>query len=767
MWPYEVEYRHEKSVKITKAPEDLPYPKITENAQILLERRYAKKIVGEAVEIIEDPRQIYWRVAEFISYGSRKWLTDDKERQQLAREYYSLMANGYFLPNTPTLANAGRENNAQLAACFVLPIEDSMESIFETLKRAALIHKTGGGTGFSFTRLRPKDSFVKGTHGTASGPVSFMKMYNWVTEVVKQGGMRRGANMGILRVDHPEILEFIECKSGEINPLENFNISVAITDKFMQALEANADYELINPQNGEMAGCLKAKEVWEKITASAWLCGDPGLFFIDRANNSTANPIKSWQIYSTNPCGEQPIYDNDACNLGSIRLSAFYLPRNDKDWNLAINWEEFRRVIHLSVQFLDDVVTMSTYPLPEIESLVDSLRRIGLGPMGLADLLQLLLIPYDSKKAMDVNMAIARFMKAEAISASRRLAEIRGHFPLFKKSIFAGEINRRNANVSTVAPTGSLSRLTDCEGGIEPPFSLSYFHSFQKLQFTNNTVKSVLQRLGFWNEKVEKTIVETGSLKDVKDLPADVRDVFKTALEIDPEIHVKVAAIWQNHYSESGVSKTINLPETATIEDVKKIYWQAYEGGCKGITVFRFNCRRAGMMTIAEGAVKKDKEERPFQLEGCTYKVKTPYGNAYFTVNAENGRLFEGFLSIGKAGNEVLELTEWAMRLFSLIGRMPSSWSLEKRMQEIIEQSQGIGGKKGLGPDDEGLVRAVPDGIAYCCRLFLERLREEGIEAPEIKDFVSGNFCPYCQKSLIVSEGCRGGKCFQCGYAAC
>lgn len=756
MYPRTVVYRGNKSVVISAPPNDLPEPKLTENAKTLLARRYAHE--GES------PKDIYWRVADFVSFGSEQWLGHQESRKELAHQYYLMMANGLFLPNTPTIANAGRHDNAQLAACFVLPIKDSMESIFETLKRTALIHKTGGGTGFSFSNLRPKNNPVTSTQGVASGPVSFMTMYNWVTEVVKQGGLRRGANMGILRVDHPDIIEFVDSKVREENNLANFNISVAVTDSFLEAVKNDTDYSLIDPSTNKEMKSLKAREVWKKIIENAWRCGDPGLFFIDKANNSTANPIVGWKISATNPCGEQPIYDNDACNLGSICLSAFFIENKEQDWEKKIDWENLKKTEYLAVQFLDDVVTMSTYPLPEITEIVDSLRRIGLGPMGLSNLLQLLQVPYDCDTALEINERIAIFMKAVAVEASQTLAKIRGSFPLFEKSIFAsaGEKPRRNCNVTTVAPTGSLSRLTDCEGGIEPPFSLSYFHGVQNLYFVNNTVVGILKNEGLWDEKVEKAIKDTGSVQKT-DLPDHFRDVFKTALEIDPKVHVLISSIWQKHYSESGVSKTVNLPQEATEIDVAEIYDLAYTMDCKGITIFRNGCERASMMTVRQNT-DKNKTERPFLVSGSTFKIKTPYGNAYFTFNTDD-RLFEGFLSLGKAGNEVSELTEWAMRLFSLIGRMPSPWTLEERIEEIIKQSKNIGGKKGLGPDNEKLVRAIPDGIAYCCQEFLEG---NGIHfEAKNKETVSGRFCPNCQSSLLITEGCRGGKCVKCDYSSC
>lgn len=765
--PREIIYRNDKKVIVNPKPTDLPEPNLTENAKILLERRYAKKVVENGkIVALETPGQIYWRAADFVSHGSASWMTE-QDRRKLARQYYQMMAEGRFLPNTPTIANAGKDDNAQLAACFVLPIKDSMESIFGTLKDAAIIHKTGGGTGFSFSRLRPKNSIVQSTSGVASGPVSFLRLYNWMTEVVKQGGMRRGANMGILRVDHPDILEFIECKSkrGEIT---NFNVSVAATDAFMKAVEKNEDYELVDPHTQKPSGKLSARVVWDKIVHSAWLYGgEPGLFFIDRANGSTSNPIQGWKIAATNPCGEQPIYDYDACNLGSINLSAFHKDNDSHDWREYFDWTGFRETIRLATQFLDDVITMSTYPLPQITELVDSLRRIGLGPMGLADLLQLLHIPYDSCKAEEVNTKIAKFFKKEAVAASEKLAQIRGFFSLFSESNWASGPPRRNANVTTVAPTGSLSRLTDCEGGIEPPFSLSYVHGVQKLHFVNNTAVRVLKMSELWNKSVENIINETGGVANAG-IPETIKQVLKTSLEISPLVHVKIQAIWQNHFSESGVSKTINLPTNATIEDVNNAFVSAYQSGCKGITVYRYGSERESMMEVGTSKEAGGKIRRPFKMAGITYRIKTPYGNAYFTLNTdEEQSIFEGFLAIGKAGNEVAELSEGTMRLFSLIGRMPSPWSLERRLKEVIEELGNIGGKKGFGQNDENLTRSISDGIAFCCQKLLEKSGKEQTGTLTTAEKLSERFCPECQNMLTVTEGCRGGKCPSCGFSSC
>lgn len=775
-YPYTIRYRNEHEITIFSPPTDLPEPQLTDNALAILDDRYIKK--DDNVQLLETPKQLFWRVAKFVSYGNASYGIGADDRHRLAEEYYEMMTKGIFLPNTPTLVSAGRygTDNAQLAACYVLPIEDSLvegeASIGMTLLNTFKIHQSGGGTGFSFSFLRPEGSSVGGHGGVASGPISFMRMYNAATEEVKQGGVRRGANMGVLSVHHPDIVKFVDAKAqsdkiGETGPLGNFNISVAATDAFMRAVKEEGYFNLINLKNNGLVGSLKAKDIFDKIIYNAWLYGDPGIFFVDTANKSFANPIKGWRIKATNPCGEQPIYDNDACNLGSIRLTAFW--KNAKgSWKKQFDWKRFAKIIHLAVRFLDDVITVCTYPLPKITKLVDSLRRIGLGPMGLADLLQLMEIPYDSEEALIVSKEIAQFFKREAIVASCLLAEERGAFPLFESSIYGDNSKpRRNATVTTVAPTGSLSRLADCEGGIEPTISYCYEHQLQNLKFVNNTVRRVLERKDIWNDKVKKEIQKTGRVSQIIGLSDKIRSIFKTGGEIDPEVHVEMQAVWQNNFSESGVSKTVNMPKSATVEDVARAFWKAYESGCMGITVFREGCARAPMMKNPKEQVKRGKIIRPFEVSGVTFKIPTPHDQAYFTLNIDEEIDFlEGFLNIGKAGSDLAELTEMGMRLFSLIGRRTDG-SVKEKLAELIKQLRDIGGKKELGPDDEKLIRGVSDGIAFCCQLTYDKLYSADSNKEGNKERASGMFCPECQGSLVFVEGCRGGKCLKCGFSSC
>jgi len=770
-YPYTVKYRDGQSATIYSPPTDLPDPKLSDNAVAILEDRYVKK--NEEGEILETPKQVFWRVAEFVSYGSAAHGLSEEGRHELACSYYKMMADGLFLPNTPALVNAGKIDDAQLNACFVLPINDSLvrgeASIFGTLGNAALFHQTGGGTGFSFSRIRPVNSLVSRSSGSASGPVSFAKMYNFVTEVVKQGGVRRGANMGVLDVIHPDILEFIDVKAesdkeGKDGPLGNFNISIGALDEFMKAVKEGRDFNLVAPHTNQIVGSLNAKDVFDKIVYNAWLYGDPGMFFIDTVNRSVANPIKGWKIFAPNPCGEQPIYDNDACDLGSIKLPAFYRGGDDA-WQSQFDWEMFAVIIHRAVRFLDDVINVSTYPLLKVTEMVDSVRRIGLGPMGLADLLQLMMVPYDSELALEISREIGEFFKKEAILASQELAKERGPFPLFSQSIYADDILRRNACVTTVAPTGTLSRLVGCEGGIEATIEFFYIHQLQNLPFLNKTIEQVLKDRDLWSDGLGEEIKKTGRVSHIVGLPDSVREVFKVASEISPEAHVKMQAIWQNHFSESGISKTINMAESATVEDVANAFWLAYESGCMGITVFREGCARAPMMKAPVALGRKNKIKRPFKVPGYTYKFLTPHDNAYFTLNiAEEIGLIEGFFVIGKAGSEILELTEGIARLFSLIGRMPE-WPVKDRLRELIKQLRDIGGKKALGPDDEKLMRSVCDGVAFCCQEALDELN--GNKERSNVERASGMFCPECQSSLVFTEGCRGGKCSRCSFSSC
>ena len=571
---------------------------LTENALKVLTHRYLLK--DEEGKVKETPEEMFRRVAKAIASAEGLYGGDPKEWEEI---FFNLMANLKFLPNSPTLMNAGKDIG-QLAACFVLPVEDSMNSIFDTLKNAALILQSGGGTGFSFSRLRPRSDVVRSTGGIASGPVSFMRIYNTATEVIKQGGARRGANMGILGVDHPDILDFIKIKRSE-GELTNFNISVSVTDAFMKALEKDEEYELINPRSKAIVGKLKAKIVFDAMVESAWETGDPGIVFIDRINR--ANPTPHIGIMeSTNPCGEQPLLPYEACILGSINLSKYLRNSILKDSNFKfrsmkedVDLTSLTVDINATVRFLDDAIDVNKYPLPEIEGMHKGNRKIGLGVMGWADMLILLGIPYNSKKAFGLARNLMKFMRDTARQASVELAEVRGVFLNFKGSIYdaPGMPRVRNATTTTIAPTGTLSIIAGCSSGIEPLFGLAYKRLIldTELDEMNEYFFEVAKRRGFYSDELKEKVKEKGTLRGIKEVPKDIRKLFKTAHEIPPEDHIEMQACFQD-YTDNAVSKTINIPYRSKKEDVANAFLLAYEKNCKGITIFRYGTAKKGTL---------------------------------------------------------------------------------------------------------------------------------------------------------------------------
>ncbi|PIY60681.1 ribonucleoside-diphosphate reductase, adenosylcobalamin-dependent [Candidatus Woesearchaeota archaeon CG_4_10_14_0_8_um_filter_47_5] len=550
------------------------------NALTVLEKRYLKK--DKDSNVIETPGQMFHRVAENIAQADSFYGTSPAKS---ARTFFDMMDALEFLPNSPTLMNAGTDLQ-QLSACFVLPVGDSMEEIFNAVKYAALIHKTGGGTGFSFSRLRPKDDTVRSTTGVSSGPVTFMKVFNTATDVVKQGGRRRGANMGILRIDHPDIMDFIFAKSSG-KQFQNFNISVAVTDAFMEALTNNGDYELINPRTGLPAGKLNARHVFESIISNAWARGDPGLVFIDRINQ--LHPARHLgEIEATNPCGEQPLLPYESCNLGSINLAKMLVDNNIEE--NKIDWEKFKKTIHNAVHFLDNVIDMNKYPLPEIDRATKRTRKIGLGIMGFADVLYMLGIPYNSEKGLAFAEEIMAFLQQEALNASQKLAEKRGVFPAWKGSAWYQKgIKVRNTTMLTMAPTGTISMIADTSSGLEPNFALCYIKNVMdgtELFYVNRYFEKVAQEQGFFSENLMRTIAKRGSIQDIETIPDQIKKIFVVAQDITPEWHVRMQGAFQK-YVDSSVSKTINFPKSATLAEVERAYLLAYELGCKGITVYR------------------------------------------------------------------------------------------------------------------------------------------------------------------------------------
>ncbi|HEX8948996.1 MAG TPA: adenosylcobalamin-dependent ribonucleoside-diphosphate reductase [Dissulfurispiraceae bacterium] len=566
---------------------------LSENALQVLTARYLLK--DEKGRVRETPEELFRRVARSIA--SAEGLHGGKEAYWEER-FYDLLASLRFLPNSPTLMNAGKPMG-QLAACFVLPVEDSMKSIFGTLRNAALVLQSGGGTGFSFSHLRPRSDIVRSTGGVASGPVSFIRIYNTATEVIKQGGARRGANMGILRVDHPDILEFIRIKRDN-RELANFNVSVSVTDAFMDALKRGEEYPLVNPRTGEPAGKLRASAVFDEIVESAWETGDPGLIFIDRINGANPTP-RIGQFESTNPCGEQPLLPYEACVLGSMNLAKYV--KGGISPEAYVDYDALGEDVKTAVRFLDDAIDASVYPMPEIEKMHRGNRKIGLGVMGWADMLILLRIPYNGRKAFALAREIMKFIREKAREASVGLAEQRGVFPNFQGSIYdaPGMPRVRNATATTVAPTGTISMIADCSSGIEPLFAVAYkrFVLGSELIEIHKYFVAEARKKGFYSEELMNKVLKNGNLKGIKEIPAETRRIFKTALEIPYEDHIEMQVAFQE-YTDNAVSKTINLPHRAGKEDVAKAYLLAYEKGAKGITVFRYGAKRGTLVKFAD-----------------------------------------------------------------------------------------------------------------------------------------------------------------------
>lgn len=773
--------------KVGQRPErdpSLPKGIWTEQALKVLNERYLVK--DENLNPIETPEDMVWRVAWEMASAEARWDKTRKEVLATAKEFYSLLISREFLPNSPTLMNAGTGNGLQYSACFVLPVEDSMEGIFDALKYQALIHKTGGGTGFSFSRLREGGSIVRTSSGIASGPVSFMRIFDAATNEVKQGGKRRGANMGILRVDHPDILEFIHCK--EEGGITNFNISVAITDKFMDAYYKDEEYEIISPKTKGVVGKLSARKVFEEIALIAWKTGDPGLIFIDRVNQGTANPIPAMgPVESTNPCGEQPLYPFDVCNLGSIFLTYFV---KDENGIKSVDWDKLKKVTHQSVRFLDDVIEVNPFPLPEIRKVAFNIRRIGLGVGGWSDMLLDLGIPYDSEEAMNLAEEVMKFIQDEAVKASEKLAKDRGPFFLFPVSIYREGAPRRHSTVTTIAPTGTISIIAGASSGIEPMFAIAYQHVVKdkhldrKLSFVNPKFEEIAKDRGFWSEDLMAKVAEKGVIRDIPEIPEDVRKLFGTAHEIDIDWHIKTQTAFQK-YTENAVSKTINLRHDATVDDVKKSYLSAWEGNCKGITIFRDGSK--GEQVLNLGLNKKEEKtsdpapapqlilDRPMKVEGATYRIVTPLGSAFITVNQDaNGNPFEVFITIGKAGSEVAAMAEALGRMISTTLRFGNHLPPLERAKEIVEQLRGIGGGRsvGFGPNK---IRSLPDAVAKALSLHFgfasaepnhQEAQPEVSAGEDLGTKTVGDICPACgSPALVYQEGCS--KCYACGHSEC
>ncbi len=755
---------------IFMAKKDKPknYPKFdwSEQALVVLKERYLSK--DSQGRVIETPEGMCFRVAKRIASAEKYFKTPGKEINQLTKAFYELMGNKWFLPNSPTLMNAGRDDNLQYSACFVLPIPDSITGIFEAIKRAALIHKSGGGTGFDFSDLRPKGSIVRSTKGVASGPISFMRIFDASTSEIKQGGMRRGANMGILRVDHPDILDFIECKAK--GGITNFNISASVTNKFLRAVLRKGSYWLYDPVTGKKVKKLKAKGIFDKIIQMAWQTGDPGLVFLDTVNKGTANPVPSMgPVKATNPCGEQPLYPNEACNLGSINL-ALMIDKRGK----GLDWKLLERIARLSTRFLDNVIEVNKFPLDEIDRVVKLNRRIGLGVMGWADLLFQLEIPYHSSEAQRLAQKIMKFIQKTAHHESQKLAKKRGPFPNFSKSIYKKGPPLRNATLTTIAPTGSLSIIAGCSSGIEPLFALSFRHKAndRELTFFNPYFLEAAKKYKL-DDEVLAEVEKAGSLENL-DIPKKLKKVFLTAHQIGWRDHINTQASFQKGI-DNAVSKTINLAHEATVKEVADAYLYAFKKGCLGITVYRDGCKETQVLYAGEEKKPKLRPQikpRPGVVSGKTYRIKTPVGTAFVVVNTNGGGPFEVFVNVGKAGSDIAADAEALGRLVSLNLRLGSSFSSRELLKQIVDQLEGIGGGESIG-FGKNRVLSLADGIAKVLKEYLGASREEK-EATQVgeQETLLGveekrrDLCPSCGRaSLIFEEGCA--KCLYCGYNKC
>jgi ribonucleoside-diphosphate reductase alpha chain len=764
--------------------------RLSSNAITVLEKRYLVK--DEAGKPVETPEDLFWRVARTIAEADRRYGASIGAVEEVAHAFYGLMADRLFVPNSPTLMNAGRPLG-QLSACFVLPVDDALSNgksgIYDTLRAMALVHQSGGGTGFSFSRLRPKNDIVRSTMGVASGPVSFMSLFDASTDVVKQGGTRRGANMGILRVDHPDIMEFVTCKD-DTTKVTNFNISVAVTDAFMAAVEADEMYDLHHPKTGKVTGKLRAREVWNRIIHGAWKTGEPGVFFIDKANYY--NPVPHLGSYeATNPCGEQPLLPYDVCNLGSINLGVFVREG-------AIDWDALRPVIHLATHFLENVIDANQYPLSEITDLAQRIRRIGLGVMGLADVFVKLGIAYDSDEGVALGRRIQQFVDEEAKVESERLATERGVFPEWERSIWGpdqtcargpkGERIRpmrrlRNCNVTTVAPTGTISIIAGCSSGIEPLFAVAFMRNQagSLMPDVNEDFVAIAKAEGWFSEDLMRRIAEAGHIA-FPEVPAEWQRVFVTANHIKPEWHIRMQAAFQE-FNDSAISKTCNFAHDATEDYVEEIYRLAYSLDCKGVTVYRDGSRDMQVLStgstarkvkeavtgpaaapttggtpaeiadlrglLAEAVVENDrlrrivldleaenlqrrqKRSRPELLRGATRRLETPLGTLYVTITEDDrGQPFEVFMSLGKAGGALMADVEALGRLISLALRSGIP------MKEIYRQLRGISSDRtiGLGPNK---VLSVPDAVGIAIERWMQE--KQGIQQELLPDAPAGS----------------------------
>ncbi len=731
---------------------------LSKNAITVLKKRYLKR--DSDGKTLETAEEMFRRVAQTIDSAEP---VIDKKKTNFEQQYYQMMTNLDFLPNSPTLMNAGRELG-QLSACFVLPVGDSMESIFEAIKNTAMIHKSGGGTGFSFSRIRPANDEVCSTSGVSSGPISFMRVFDAATETIKQGGTRRGANMGILRVDHPDIMDFIMAKR-DLTILTNFNISVGVTEAFMDAVEKGDDYDIVNPRDGKVVKQLNASKVFTQIIDMAWSNGEPGIVFLDRLNRDNPTPHIG-EYESTNPCGEQPLLPYESCNLGSLNLANMVVDGK-------IDWDKLEKTVKLSTRFLDNVIEANKYPLPEIDEMTRANRKIGLGVMGWADMLIMLEIPYSSQEAIELGEKVMRFVNEKSHQESMLLAEERGAFPNFKGSTFdkPGKGPIRNSTCTTIAPTGTISIIANCSSGVEPLFAVSYIRQVldnNKLIEVHPLFESIAKERGFYSEKLMQEIAEKGTVQDIEAVPADIRRIFVTSHDITPKDHVLMQAAFQRH-TDNAVSKTVNFCSDATREDVATVYQLAYKEGCKGVTIYRDGSRDMQVLSVAgkgdderkveinvpmESKKPTRKRERPRALTGSTYQMETGCGPLYITINEDENGLFELFTTMGKAGGCAASQCEAIGRLVSL------SWRSGGQARQTVKQLIGITCHKPAG-FGKNRITSCADAVAKAVELHMLN-GEENTATPYISN---GGACPDCGGPVEHEGGCC--VCHACGYSEC
>ena len=822
-------------------PQNLPDPTLTTNAIAVLERRYLRKD-NTTGEVIETPKQLFWRVATHIARAEFAFPGSSPERTlAVAAEFYDMMATRQFMPNSPTLMNAGRPMG-MLSACFVLPVEDSIEGIFDSVKATALIQKAGGGTGFSFSRLRPMGDLVTSSGGTTEGPLSFIQVFSKATEAIQQGAFRRGANMGMLRIDHPDVVRFVHFKD-DLSKITNYNISVSVTDRFLDELrtDPSTPHQVKNPRTRAWSTLMKTDdqgaptdvawtvgEMWDMIVEHAHATGEPGIIFIDRINEK--NPIKNvGLIEATNPCGEQPLHAYDSCNLGSINLGRFVItPKGGGD--LRFDWDAFKVAIHTSTRFLDNVIEMNKYPLPQIEQMSKTTRRIGLGVMGFADTLFKLGIAYNSEEGCTFGEEIMRVLNDESHAASEMLAEERGVFPAWEGSDWEAAGRRlRNSYTTTIAPTGTISILADCSGGIEPMFSLAFVRQIMKdsagrptvLKEVNYVFESMAREDGFYSEELVDKIIEEGTIAHLDGVSDEAKRVFVCAHDITPYWHMRMQAAFQRH-CDASISKTINFPREASVNDVREIYDLAIQLDVKGVTVYRDGCREMQPMSLkakapvveaaapvvdvvgtmnAQAGDANQPDPHPVRLPeimpSLRIRQSTPFGNMHVkvSVDPQSGRAREVFAQLGKGGDVANSDLEAICRLLSLWLR--SNGSLDLAMKQL----SGIGSSLTV-PTKDGRIMSLADGLACALRRYMAARDQFGLEAlllgkvdaslidmnggkPQAAPRHPGNAsqasapgaggpkgaerfklkCPQCQSALAFEEGCA--KCYGCGYSQC